>query len=256
MIDKKLKGELKKVTVPDFDKKKIQDTIEKAKIVKMYPERQRMSNMEFYFNQLSFINKKTWLLKICFTFLILCLIMFDNIGFHNWIFTLLAVSGPILCLINANEICNIFQPGMIEIQMTARHSFIKVLIIRLMAFGVLDFVFFIFAANMISFFKETIIWQAIIYGTVPYEIMCFGCMTILNRCREENILLYSSTWGASIICIVFTLKISGIEIFKMHCFHVWMILGLVTFVGVVLELKKFLKKAEGNLNEINYGSFI
>ena len=43
----------------------------------------------------------------------------------------------------------------------------------------------------ISMLKQTVIWQVILYGIVPYIIMCFGCMLILNRSREENIPLYS-----------------------------------------------------------------
>ena len=107
-----------------------------------------------------------------------------------------------------------------------------------------------------SAFKETGIWQVILYGTVPYEIMCFGCMFILNRCREENLLLYSGTWGICLSCIIVMLKISGTTIFETYYFGVWVGIGTVAIIGMGLELRKLLKKVGGNLNEINYGAVI
>lgn len=256
MIDRQLKKELEKIDVPAYSVQKLEETILKAKNIELHPERDRMTNTEFFLNQLNFIKKRTWLLKGCFSILILYLISAENMNFNSWIWTLIAISGPILCLMNTNEICNIFQPGMLEIQMTAKNSFSKVLMIRLVVFGILDLFFFVCAAVVMSIFKETVIWQVIIYGTVPYEIMCFGCLFILNRCQEENMLLYSSTWGICLSCIIITLKISGIEIFTACYFGVWVAIGCLTISGLGLELRKLLNKAGGNLNEINYGTLI
>lgn len=256
MIDRQLKRELDKVNIPVYDVQKFEETIRKAKKVELYPERQRMTNTEFFFNQLSFIKKRTWMMKSCFSILILYLLVTKNMDFNSWIWIFVAISGPILCLINANEICDVFQPGMLEIQMTAKNSFSKVLMIRLIAFGILDLLFFLAVTTIMSIFKETAIWQVIVYGTVPYEIMCFGCLLILNRCREENMLLYSSTWGMCLSCVIITLKISGIEIFTTYYFSMWIVIGCLTIGGVSLELRRFLKKAGGNLDEINYGTLI
>ena len=74
--------------------------------------------------------------------MILYVISTEQIDISGWTWTLIAVSGPALCLINANEICNIFQPGMVEIQMTAKNSFGKVLMVRLITFGSFDLNFF------------------------------------------------------------------------------------------------------------------
>lgn len=169
---------------------------------------------------------------------------------------MVSISGPILCLINANEICNIFQPGMLEIQMTAKNSFSKVLMVRLATFGLFDLAFFILMALGMSIFKETMLWQVIIYGIVPYVIMCFGCMLILNRCREENIPLYSGTWGACLCCIIIIAKISDVEIYQTSYFGVWFGIGLIALCGTGIEIHKLLKRAGGNLNEISYGTFI
>lgn len=256
MIDKRLKKKLNELDVPDYDIHKYEETIMEATMVKPNPKMLGMNNIDFFCNQLRFIKKETWILKIFVSFLMLYLIITEQIVLNSWIWTLVAVSGPILCLINANEICNVFQPGMLEIQITAKNSFSKVLMVRLITFGLFDLVFFLLMAFGMSIFKETMIWQVVIYGIAPYVVMCFGCMLILNRCREENIPLYSGTWGACLCCIIVIVKISGMEIYQTSYFNMWLWIGLIALCGTGIEMHKLLKKAGGNLNEISHGTFV
>ena len=154
MINRRLKKDLNKIEVPMYDISKYEETIRKAKKVKLHPEKLRMSNIEFFCDQLRFIKKQTWVLKTFFSVLMLLLIFTEHMETSNWIWTLAAIAGPVLCLINANEICNIFQPGMLEIQMTAKNSFSRVLIVRLLTFGLIDLVFFVVMAVGISIYKD------------------------------------------------------------------------------------------------------
>ena len=235
MFQKRLKKELNKIEVPAYDTHKYKETIAKAKKIKLHPENLRMSSTEFFCNQLRFI--KT-----------------EQINISSWFWTLIAISGPILCLINAKELCNVFQPGMLEIQITAKNSFSKVLMVRLTIFGLFDLLFFMTIALGISMLKQTVIWQVILYGIVPYIIMCFGCMLILNRSREENIPLYSGAWGACLSCIITILKISDVKIFQTSYLGIWIGIGLIALLGMMIEMRKLLKRAGGNLNEISYGT--
>lgn len=254
MINKRLKKELNKIEVPMYDISKYEETIIKAKKVKLHPERLRMSNIEFFYDQLRFIKKQTWILKTFSSVLILFLIFTEQMEAGNWMWTFVAIAGPALCLINANEICNIFQPGMLEIQMTAKNSFSRVLIVRFLTFGLIDLVFFVVMAVGISIYKGTAIWQVILYGTVPYVIMCFGCMLILNRCKEENISLYIEAWGACLCCAILIVKITDMKIYQTAYFSIWLGIGIIALVGMVIELHKLVIKTGGNLNAINYGT--
>ena len=256
MKDKELKGKLQQLHIPKYDEYKLEKVISEAKKIDLFPENQRMTNTEFFFNQVGFISKKVWGLKIIFSLFILYLFIVEDININNWMWTLLAVAGPILCLFNAKEICNIFQAGMLEIQITAKHSFSKVLLVRLIVFGIFDLIFLICSVTLLSIVKETLIWQIILYGTVPYVIMCFGCMFILNKCHEENTLLYSTTWGICLSSSIVILKISGVELFATCYFAIWLVFGLIAVSGVGVEIKQLLKKAGGNLNEISHGTFI
>lgn len=178
MKDRELKEKLQQLHIPKYDEHKLEKVISEAKNIDFFSENQRMTNTEFFFNQVGFISKKVWGLKIIFSLFILYLFIVEDININNWMWTLLAIAGPILCLFNAKEICNVFQAGMFEIQIAAKHSFSKVLMIRLIVFGIFDLFFLICSATLLSIVKETVIWQIILYGTVPYVIMCFGCMYI------------------------------------------------------------------------------
>ncbi|MFR4880623.1 MAG: hypothetical protein ACLUBO_10410 [Coprococcus sp.] len=222
MKDRELKGKLQQLHIPKYDEHKLEEVISEVKNIDFFPENQRMTNTEFFFNQVGFISKKVWGLKIIFSLFILYLFIAEDININNWMWTLLAIAGPILCLFNAKEICNVFQPGMFEIQMATKHSFSKVLMIRLIVFGIFDLLFLICSTIILSLVKETVIWQIILYGTVPYVIMCFGCMYILNKCHEENILLYSTTWGiclSSRHCYIENIR-SGIICDMLFCYLV------------------------------------
>ncbi|WP_125126432.1 hypothetical protein [Schaedlerella arabinosiphila] len=254
MINRRLKKELNKIEVPMYDISKYEETIRKAKKVKLHPEKLRMSNIEFFCDQLRFIKKQTWVLKTFFSVLMLLLIFTEHMETSNWIWTLAAIAGPVLCLINANEICNIFQPGMLEIQMTAKNSFSRVLIVRLLTFGLIDLVFFVVMAVGISIYKDTAIWQVILYGIVPYVIMCFGCMLILNRCREKYMSLYIETWGVCLCCAIMIVKITDMKIYQTAYFSIWLCTGIIALAGTIIEVRKLFIRTGGNLNAINYGT--
>ena len=234
MRDKALKKKLQQLHIPQYDEYKLEKVIVEAKKIDLFSGNQRMTNTEFFLNQLGFISKKVWSLKAFFSISILYLILAKDVYSNNWV----------------------FQPGMFEIQMATKHSFSKVLMIRLIVFGIFDLLFLICSTIILSLVKETVIWQIILYGIVPYEIMCFGCMYILNKCHEENILLYSTTLGICLSSIIIILKISGVELFATCYFAIWLVFGLIAVSGIGVEIKQLLKKTGGNLNEISNGTFI
>ena len=186
MKDKELKRKLQQLHIPQYDEHKLEKVISEAKKIHLFPENQRMTNTEFFFNQMGFISKKVWGLKIIFSLFILYLLIAEDINISNWMWTLIAIAGPILCLFNAKEICNVFQAGMLEIQIAAKHSFSKVLMIRLIAFGTFDLFFLICSAILLSIVKETVIWQIIIKLN-----KLKGCYNIKKRTLSVISLLFA-----------------------------------------------------------------
>ena len=108
MRDKALKKKLQQLHIPQYDEYKLEKVIVEAKKIDLFSGNQRMTNTEFFLNQLGFISKKVWGLKAFFSISILYLILAKDVYSNNWVWTLIATTGPILCLFNAKEICNVF----------------------------------------------------------------------------------------------------------------------------------------------------
>lgn len=246
MLDKKLKRKLDRRAVPAFDVLQLEKTIQKAQNTEVDFGKKRMNDLEFVFDQISFIKKEVWILKSIFAVLVLYLLMTERIAADNWLWTLTAISGPMLCLANSREICGMLRPGMVEIQMTARNSLGKTLLIRLTALGLFDLAFFVCMLTGMSVFQRTEIWPLILYGTVPYLVMCFGCLAIINRSAEENLLFYTGSWGIFLCAAAITLKTADVRIYDKNYFTSWILAGILALIGTELELHRFLKKTGGD----------
>ena len=66
-MDRKLKKRLIAFTVPPYDEKQRKETLLLAKQIKEHRPEEKMSGIRFFFDQLRFIRKRTWLLKIAAT---------------------------------------------------------------------------------------------------------------------------------------------------------------------------------------------
>lgn len=250
-MDKNLKRKLMMLQVPPYDKKGLEETLFKARQIRLHPERLRMTNTEFALDQLRFIKKKTWFLKLVFTGLILGMTIHGEIDMDGWIWSMLAISGPVLCLINVSELCNVFQPGMLELQMTAKNSLEKVLMVRLLVFGIWDLIFLVCTALTMAFWHQAAWWQVLMNGTLPYNIMCLGCMEILNRASEENTRLYCAALGACLSCMILILKITDFERYGEHMFMILVLAEAASVIGVAGGFRKILRRAGGMINEVN-----
>ena len=60
MEKRKLKKYLASVQVPEYSSQGLQETISQAKKIRFHPEKQRMTNLQFFRNQLYFIRKEFW----------------------------------------------------------------------------------------------------------------------------------------------------------------------------------------------------
>lgn len=262
MKNRKLKKYLVSVHVPKYSFAGLQETIARAGEIRLCPERQRMTNLQFFKNQLRYIRKEFWGMKFLFSGLFLWLILSESAEPDSWIMTFAAISGPVLFMADANILCDIFRPGMLELHMTAKHSLQKVLLLRLLVSGIADFLIFTCAAAVFTIGKGRSLWQALLYILVPYNLMCLGCLAILNRRTEENhrmeedTMLYCMAWGILLAFAMVLLKTGGIPAFAAEHVQIWLIPGGMSVPGVIWEMKRLLKFAGGNVDEINLGTFV
>lgn len=252
MRDLKLKRRLASLNVPQYHPESLENTITKARKIQFHPEQQRMTDMQFFRDQFRFIGKEFWGMKLIFTALFLYVMFSESTEPDGWLWTFAAIAGPVLCMANAKVLCDVFRPGMLELQMTAKHSLQKILILRLMVSGAVDLFVFLCGTAMMLIWKGVYLWQIFLYAVVPYNLMCLGCLAILNRRTEENVLAYCMTWGIGIVFVMTLLKTGGYQIFEMKNVTVWIISGTFTVWGVIREMNKLLG---GSACKVSYGSF-
>ena len=85
MRDKALKKKLQQLHIPQYDEYKLEKVIVEAKKIDLFSGNQRMTNTEFFLNQLGFISKKVWSLKAFFSISILYLILAKDVYSNNWV---------------------------------------------------------------------------------------------------------------------------------------------------------------------------
>lgn len=246
-----LKKKLSKLSIPPYDEKRYRETIANAKKIQLHSDI-RMSNMEFFLNQIHFIRKQTWILKIVWIAFMMYLAMSRSVELSAGMFSLLAIGSPILFLMNVREIYSICMPDLIELHLSARNTMEKVLFVRLLLFGIIDLICLAGSSFFVSSLDETCIWQIMIYSCVPYNLTCLGCMYIINR-REEDALLYCVSYSVFLSCIFTILRRHGDIIYAEQGIVVWIAAGIFIIIGLFRELNEMMVKGKENLNGINIG---
>lgn len=249
-MDKDLKKILQKVEIPPFEEEALRAAIIRAENVRVHPSHYIISTGEFLFSQIAFIQLKTWVLKLMITFIVFVLLSLKGASLNHWTWPLIAIFGPLICVINANEIYQTLQPGMLELHMTTHYSARSVLLVRLLVFGLCDFVFLLIASVMLRHFQGVSYFQVLIYGSLPYLLMCLGSLMIANRCSEENIILYSTGFAISLNIAVVLAKITEFNLYSDDCTKLWITTELAIVIGLVIEFRKLIRKVNGNVSEI------
>ena len=95
-MDRKLKKRLLEFTVPPYDEKHRKETLLLAEQMKEHRPESKMSGIRFFFDQLWFIRKRTWLLKIAATTLLLAGAIGPNAGTDSPLLLLGSVCMPLL----------------------------------------------------------------------------------------------------------------------------------------------------------------
>lgn len=245
---------MRALTAPACGAELYEKCVKSAEAAEVRPERLRMGNVQFFSGQLRFIRKSTWAAKLFLTLTAAALVFTDFFPAGAW--PLCMVVGPLLCLANAAELCGILMPGIKEIQMCARFSMKKLLAARLAVFGIADAAALFLAAAALRAAEQELIWKIGLYLLTPYQMMSFGCLLILNKCREESAMVCCGAWGGAILAAQIVLRASGNGVFSGARPELWMLAALFGAAGTGAELIKLMRKAGGCKDEVKYGTFI
>lgn len=247
-----LKKQLSRQQIPKYDEKALDKLIVAAKEVKMHPKKQRMSESEQFWNQVTFIPKKVWLLKILLTGMVFAGLLVSEIEPEQEIWPVLSVFGPLLCLVSANELCDICHPAMRELQLSVKYSLKKVMLVRLTVFGMLDFLILLTGTGAANYVLAGMAWKILLHTIVPYLIMCAGCMSILNRLQEEYATWMCTVWGGMIVVGSLVIKITDMGLLQMKGEMILGIAGIISIWIMIKEIRQFIQNG-GGLDAVKSG---
>ena len=255
-MDRELKKILERYQPECRRESVLEETVEKACQTYFHPEELRMNGRAFFISQLRFIRPYTWLLKAGLALLLILVLPGRESWTDLWLWTLVSMTGPLLCLVNARELWESCCPGMMEILLAAKHSVRQVVLVRLILFGLIDAAVFIVSALTMTASGQGAAWQMLLYGTVPYLGMCAGYMAILTRCREENAMAWCAGWAGMLALFFLMPQSMGADVYGLDAVSVWLIFGAAALAGTVWQTGKFMKESGGNADEINTGAAV
>lgn len=259
-MDRKLKQKLEQYMVPAYSEKALEETICKARGIEggssRYLSSERMTMGQFFFDQCRFVRPHTWLLKAGMALLMAVYLPKSIEWSETWFWTIVSLAGPLLCLINANELWGFFQPGIIEIQMTAKYSLRHVFLSRLTLFGIIDVLVIGTASAVMGSSGAGAAWQVLLYSTVPYLMMCMGCMMMFQKVREENAVFYCGALAVLLAGGILVIQSMGWQIYDADTASMWLLAGAAALAGAVWQTVEFIKRMGGNVDEINIGTIV
>lgn len=258
-MDRKLKQKLDQYTVPGHSEKALEETIYRARELTAWISRtgdERMTMGQFFFDQCRFVRPHTWLLKAGLALLMAVCLPGSITGSEIWFWTVVSLAGPLLCLINANDLGGFFQPGIIEIQMTAKYSLRHAFLARLTLFGVIDAIVIGAVSAVMTACGTAAAWQVLLYSTVPYLLMCTGCMVIFQKVREESTLFCCAAWAVLLAGGLLASQSMGWQIYDAETASAWLLAGAAAMAVAVWQTAKLIKYMGGNVDEINIGTIV
>ena len=172
------------------------------------------------------------------------------------IWTFVSLAGPLLCLINANDLGGFFQPGIIEIQMTAKYSLRHAFLARLTLFGVIDAIVIGAVSAVMTACGTAAAWQVLLYSTVPYLLMCTGCMVIFQKVREESTLFCCAAWAVLLAGGLLASQSMGWQIYDAETASAWLLAGAAAMAVAVWQRAKLVKYMGGDGGGSKIGTIV
>lgn len=154
----------------------------------------------------------------------------------------LSVFAPVLLMIHFCEIAKMYGNGIVEIEAATKHSLHNLVMARLIIYGVMDTIILCVVILVARNTSEMQLLQSVLYTMVPYHLMCFGCMEIMNRTKGSKI--YEGCIAYGILMVMFFSVLGEIkpDIYDIRYMSAWAILLCVTFVLFINSTKKVLKQ--------------
>lgn len=210
----------------------------------------KASRLDFIWAQASYIRKRVWAVSALIFIAALCILHFykpQNLTSQQtdsamiWIVSAIL---PFIALIAVTEIAKSTAYNMAELEMSCKHNFGEVTLIRMGILGAFQFVMLI--AILLLFVGKTDFgfFRLCLYLTAPFLLNCYGTLFVLNRLRNrETLYICTAVTGfVSVMSIVFIPRIK--DVFSEQHVQFWIMPFSILLILSVLEIIKLIKRTE------------
>ncbi|SHJ89121.1 hypothetical protein [Hespellia stercorisuis] len=241
-------------SVPEYDAEALERTMTFSKNIDYGVEKQRMTEVQSILAQIKFIPMKAWAGKFAIACLLNAGILVETQVGNASLWMIISICIPLLCLTGTNEICNIMQPELKSLLLTVRYSMKKIILIRLLIFGVIDLLILLLTAGAAFFADLYAGWNDLLYVIMLYNLMCMGCIYIINHIRETNAVFACSVWGVSLITMNLIIKNTFAELVAGKENMILLLIIALTIWRILTEISNMLGGLQEH--EINSQQFV
>lgn len=249
MKNQELKNILDEYTVPNFDDEIMNKTIENIHNMNLYNFDRKTDNKKFLISQIGFIRKRIWIMQFLILFIVCTFFIKEyrqaNISYE--FFSLISMVSPLFVLINVQEIARVYYHSMLEIELATKYSLQKAVITRLIIFGVIDLIGILIITIFASKSMEISFSRAIVYSLVPFNLICIGCMFIIEKSKGKNIKKYCIMYGILLMGITRFLGAARFHIYDNNEFIKWINICIITAFVLNFQFRKMYKNINKDL---------
>ncbi|PBH56219.1 hypothetical protein BGV07_11085, partial [Clostridioides difficile] len=132
----------------------------------------------------------------------------------------------------------VYNSSILEIEFSTKNTLHKIIATRMFIFGISDLLFMIIILVSAKQIIDVNILYIIIYILVPFNLMCIGCMEIINRNKGKHTNYYCMIYGISLVLLIVTLSNFRDNLYQFEAINQWLIVFLVTAVTLIYEIRK------------------
>lgn len=202
----------------------------------------KASRFDFIKSQTGYIRKRVWVLSaLLFIGTLMGLYFYKVSTSFVWVVSSVL---PFISLVSMSEVLRSTTYNMDELEMSCKHNFIKVSLIRLEILGIANLVILI--SILLSFMGKTDFgfFRLGLYLITPFLLNCYGSLFAINylKSREITYICGGVTAFVSILNALLTIQINNIYTEKYWPFWIMSFIILAVLNGK--EVAKLIKKME------------
>lgn len=223
------------IMIPEPDNEKKEET---RKLFLANFQQRRLTDVEFIFGQIKFINKKMWVGQFA-AFVLLCV-------FSNWyigvdevdyrIYSFISTITPVLFIFQIDELSKLFNRKRLELEMATRFSVKKLLLSRMIVLGMTDL--FVMAGWIAGLHRISGkgYWNLLLYTSVPFNITVIGLFFLVNVVNEGYSYHFAALSYMALICGAFTVLPRWRQLLYEPDNQIWWIVMFVVSSGLCIYM--------------------